>query len=266
MITIGGNVSIRNGNSLDYCWKEAVESLLPVCDTVTICDGYSDDDTWQSVLELVAKNHKIKTIRYPWPPASIGTSEFWTDWLNFTRRCITEDYHLQLDGDEVLCPTAIPTLNWFRNTLNPGDRTVLQAERLNFWRDAQHLAPHGKLCGNRVIRFAPRDMWLPSDAPHPKAAEAMRLARNPDHTIFIFHYGFLRHRDAMFSKAAKCRHYFCGTQFINREDPRMAAVRNKAGNWMERIEGIPWINDLLPFTGHHPAQMHHWLIERGFTP
>lgn len=266
MITIGGNVSIRNGNSLDYSWKEAVESLLPVCDTVTVCDGYSDDGTWEDIEAWSTRDPRIQPLRYPWPPESIGTGDFWVDWLNFTREHIHEDYHLQLDGDEVLCPTAYATLNWFRQTLNPGDRVVLQAERLNFWRDARHLAPHGKLCGNRVIRFAPWDMWLPSDAPHPKAEEAMRLARDPDHTIFIFHYGFLRHRAAMFEKAARCRYYFCGTQFINREDPRIAAVRDKPGNWMERIEGIDWINDLLPFDGQHPPQMIPWLTERGFTP
>lgn len=264
MISIGGNVSIRNGNTLDYCWREAVESLLPVCDTVTICDGESDDGTWEDILVWARREPRIRTLRYSWPPASIGTSEFWTDWLNYTREHVQEDYHLQLDGDEVLCPTAIPTLSWFKQILNPSDRVSLQFERLNFWRDARHIAPHGKLCGNHVIRFAPRDAWLPSDAPHPKAEATVGMVRIPEHQLFIFHYGFLRKREAFFEKAAKCRYYFCGTQFINREDPRITAVRGKPGNWMEQITGIDWTKQLLPFDGQHPPQMIPWLRERGY--
>jgi glycosyltransferase involved in cell wall biosynthesis len=265
MITIGGNVCIRNGFSLDYCFREAIESLFPVCDHVYVCDGQSDDGTWEALQEWAYHEKRIKLIQYKWPPSSIGTPEFWVDWLNFCREHIVENYHLQLDGDEVLSADAYETIRWFRESLNPTDRVSLNFERLNFWRDPKHIAPHGKLCGNRVIRFAPSDAWLPSDAPHEKAADTIAMVRTPDHPIHIFHYGFLRKRDAFFDKAAKCRHYFCGTQFINREDPRITAVRNKDGNWMEEIQGIDWTNQLMIYDGDHPEQMKPWLAERGWS-
>lgn len=265
MITIGGNVSVRNGTQLDYCWKEAVESILPVCDSVVVCDGCSDDGTWEEIQAWAHRDPRIKPLQYAWPPASIATSDFWVDWLNYTREHVREDFHLQLDADEVLCPTAIPTLKHYKATLNKGDRISLHAERLNFWRDSRHLAPHGKLCGNRVIRFAPSDVWLPSDAPHPKADAAVGMVRDPDETIYIFHYGFLRKREAFFEKAARCRYYFCGTQFINREDPRISEVRGKAGNWMKEISGIEWSNQLLRCNRKHPKNMVPWLKERGYA-
>lgn len=259
MITIGGNVSIRNGNALDYTWREAIASLLPVCDTVTVCDGCSDDGTWEEIQRMSAENPRIRTVQYAWPPKSIGTADFWVDWLNYTREHIKEDFHLQLDGDEVLCPTAIPTLQRYRQILNPGDRVAFNAERLNFWRDSRHLAPRGRLCGHRVIRFAPTDVWLPSDAPHPKAEAAVAMARHPDETIFIFHYGFLREREAFFTKAAACRYYFFGN---DAEDPRITEVRGKPGNWMEQINGVEWSRDLVPYKGGHPPQMIPWLSKR----
>jgi glycosyltransferase involved in cell wall biosynthesis len=258
-ITIGGNVCVRNGESLDYCWRESVESLLPVCDSVTVCDGNSDDGTWEAIEAWSAREPRIRKVRYAWPPASIGTPEFWVDWLNYAREHVKEDFHLQLDADEVLSPSATPTIGHYRKSLSPSSRLSLQVERLNFWLDARHIAPHGHLCGNEVIRFAPTDMWLPSDFPHPKANEAMR----PAGPFSIFHYGFLRHRDAFFEKAIKCRKYFNGLHLDL--DPRIAAVRRKGGNWMERIEDVEWTNRLLDFSGDHPPQMIPWLRERGFA-
>jgi glycosyltransferase involved in cell wall biosynthesis len=47
MKTLAGILCIRNGLKLDYCFREAGQSLLGVCDEVVICDSDSDDGTRQ---------------------------------------------------------------------------------------------------------------------------------------------------------------------------------------------------------------------------
>ena len=82
MPTIGGNVCVRNGNKLDYCWKESVISLLPVCDTVVVCDGESDDGTYQEMQEWARREPRLAICVYKWRHPK-GDIDFWTSWLNY---------------------------------------------------------------------------------------------------------------------------------------------------------------------------------------
>src|SRR5438132_6241086 len=100
-MTLGGNVCIRNGNALDYCWREAVQSLLPICDEVVVCDGESTDGTQEEIREWMQREPKIKLCVYPWPDPK-GDIDFWVKWLNYSREHLTTDWHIQLDADEVL--------------------------------------------------------------------------------------------------------------------------------------------------------------------
>ena len=265
MITIGGNVCVRNGNSLDYCWKEAVQSLLPVCDVVVICDGESDDGTKEEIDQLVNSDKRIQTCTYAWPNPK-GDPDFWVRWLNFGREHIRADFQIQLDADEVLSERSYPAIEALRRRADARMRFSAWFQRYNFWRDAQHLIPHGVCCSHRVVRFAPQNVWLPSDGPNPKGDEAVGMAI--ESPAEIFHYGFLRERDAFFKKAKALQSYF-----FNSYDSRLAAAEErvqileaegKPGNWMDHC-GMEWLDELIPFYGHHPVIMKPWLEQRGLT-
>ena len=43
MTTLGGSLMVCRGLNLDYCFLEAIESLLPVCDEVAVL-LFSDED------------------------------------------------------------------------------------------------------------------------------------------------------------------------------------------------------------------------------
>ncbi len=254
MKTIGGNVCVRNGNSLDYCWREAIQSLLPVCDEVVVCDGESTDGTQEDIREWAGREPKIKVCVYPWPNPK-GDVRFWSTWLNTARQHLKTDIHLQLDADEVLHENSYEAIrNWARTE----GRFSLWCDRWNFYADHQHLIPPGVCLAHRVVRFAPQDVWMPSDGPDPRGAEAIGMA--VDGGITIGHYGFLRRREAYFAKSKELQ-----GMFFDSYDQRLADAEKTTGNWMRQINGVEWTGNLIEFKGEHPKIIRPWLKERGWV-
>lgn len=251
-MTIGGNVCVRNGIDLDYCWREAVESLLQVCDTVVICDAQSTDGTWEEVQEWARIEPKIATCVYEWKNP-VGDIDFWVNWINYARIHIRCDWHLQLDADEVLHEDSYPIIREF---VKHGKRAAVCA-RWNFFGDHQHVIPEGECIGKHVKRLAPQEVWMPSDGWHVKASEICSLETPTD--IAIFHYGFLRRPEAFFKKEHALQNYFFGAC-----DPRIKQVEDEGGDWMKNPCLPEWCSRLVPSTLSHPAVAVKWLNDRGY--
>jgi hypothetical protein len=251
----GGIVCVRNGNKLDYCWQEAVKSLLPVCDNVVICIGSGgDDDTEKEAREWSFRDPKILICVYDWPNPK-GDIDFWVNWLQYARQHVPQPYLIQLDGDEVLSENSYEEIEQLKH--RPGQFSVW-CKRYNFWTNAQSLIPHGYCCSHILVRISPQHVWLPSDGVHAKGAEAIRMAVNSN--IEIFHYGFLRKRDAWFKKARGLHDMFFGTY-----DSRLEAAEKYDGQWSS-MPGLcgGWESQLVPYTGSHPKVAHQWLTDRGY--
>lgn len=251
MITLGGLVCIRNGFRLDYCWREAVKSLLPVCDKVLICDSDSDDGTRQWIDDWAKVEPKIVIANYPWTDPK-GDAEWYPDWVNFGRQHLPTDWLIALDADEVIHEEDYEKIQQAAQ-----DRMVLLLNRYNFWRDPWHLIPYGKCCGTRVLRMAGTDMPIPSDYPYKHSAPTEAKAR--DSKIQVYHYGFLRHREQFFLKAREVQRIW-----MNTYDPRLEEADKAGGKWMEHEGVTGWENELEDFKGTHPKIIKDWLLERGF--
>ena len=257
-LSVGGNVCVRNGNLLDYPWRECIASLLPVCDRVFVCDGDSEDGTSQELKAWAETEKKIKVTRYPWPNPK-GDEDFWVKWLNHNRLLMDTDYVIQLDADEVLFEDSYPAVAQLRDAAT---RVRFSAwwHRLNFWKDPFHTIPHGHCCGHKVVRFGPQNVWMPSDGAHPLGAEMINMA--VDCGVKIGHYGFLRQREAFFRKAKELQSFF-----FDSYDPRLTEAEAKTaqgGNWMD-VPGVNhFVNNLVPYKGMHPRVIHGWLRARGW--
>jgi hypothetical protein len=83
-----------------------------------------------------------------------------------------------------------------------------------------------------------------------------------DSAVGVYHYSFLRRREAFFRCARVKQHIWTGSF-----DPRLeAAEKSDIDNWMTNSVVAEWINDLVEFKGTHPAVVHEWLRQRGYTP
>lgn len=252
MKTLGGYICIRNGLDLDYCFKEAIESLLPVCDMVGVSDAESTDGTQEFLRGWTLREPKLVLNVFPWTDPR-GSNQWYPEWINYARQHLTTDMAIHLDADEVLHEDDYPLI---KEATEKG--SVLMLKRLNFWRDAGHLIPEGKCCGTSVLRFAPARMPIPSDYPYEPAAETMKLAA--ESSVRCFHYGFIRQRDAFFRKAREVQKIW-----VNSYDPRLeAAEKFDQGHWSTMPGITGWENDLVEYTGTHPAAAQGWLKARGY--
>lgn len=249
---LSGYVCVRNATVYDYPISEAVLSLVPVCDEVLISCADSDDDTWEICADLVWLDSRVKLYGYPWdnPHRDI---HFWTRWMNFARNQLSYDTQLELDADEVLDPAGYDQIRAMKST---GCSAMFQ--RLNFWKDAQHLAPHNRVCGEMVARLGPTSLYMPSDEPQPAVHPNVRTNAAPFPSLRIFHYGFLRKPDAFVKKADAINQMFFGST-----DPRLAEQVAKGERWDNRdyFSGEP----LRPFNEQHPEVARRWLQERGYS-
>jgi len=249
-----GNVCIRNAFDLDYCIKECIESLLPVCDSVCVSDGESTDGTQEFLREWMAREPKIVLNVYKWPNP-VGDVRFWTTWINNNREHIPKgSFQIQLDGDEVLCEDSYAEINELKK--RKGEFTVCM-DRLNFWLDTKHLIPPGVCLAHRVIRMGPQRIWTPSDGPDERGAEWVSI--QVPSKCRVAHYGFLRRREAYFAKSKELHRMFFDTY-----DQRLVDAETKGGNWMREIGGIEWTGNLDDYKGEHPKVIHQWLRERNY--
>lgn len=250
-MTLGGNVCIRNGTLLDYPWKEAVRSLLPICDKVIVCDCDSTDGTREQIDEWCNHEPKLIPLNFPWTDPK-GDVNWWPTWLNYAREHLPTEMHIQLDADEVIHEDDYSTI---KTEAKAGHTCFFK--RLNFWRDPDHLIPEGVCCGTKVLRMAPTDMPIPSDYPYEPAARTMATAHEIN--ARVFHYGFLREKKAFFRKAREVQRIW-----VNSFDPRLEAAEKHEGHWSEMPGVTGWENNLVNYDGSHPSAIRMWLEEHGF--
>jgi glycosyltransferase involved in cell wall biosynthesis len=251
MTTLAGIIVIRNGDRLDYAWRESVSALLEFCDEVVIANSDSDDGTTEAIKEWASRERRIKYFNFPWTDPK-GDPKWFVTWQNFAREQSTCDHVVFTDADEIIHEDSYPLI---REAAERGD--VLRCKRYNFWRDASHLIPNGVCCGHEVIRVAPQSMWVPSDYRDERCLDAERLAIRSE--VSFFHYGFLRRRDAFFRKAKEVLRIWA-----NSYDPRLEAADKAGGNWMTHPGVTGWENDLKVFYGKHPKLAEKWLVDRGY--
>jgi len=250
---LGGWVAVRNGDELDYSWREAVESLLLVCEQVVICDSDSTDGTKEAMQRMADKDSRVKLVNYPWPNPKGESHHWFLKWLEFCKSNLDTKHYIYLDADEVLsdlpeCHQAI------REAVEKGK--CLAVNRLNFWRDAQSLIPEGHCCGKWCVRCAPTTYEVTSDEPNHKGEkrvvdEAVRESR-----VQIFHLGFLRRTDAFYKKANVVL-----SAWFNRYDQRLEMAEKEGKNLWE--SECKFTDLLVPFSGHMPDSVQRWLADRG---
>ena len=250
-MTIGGFMCSRNLLRLDYSWEEAIRSMLPICDQISISDCDSSDGTMMALRWLASKEPKIQICHFPWQNP-VADPSWYPGWLNHAREHLETDYAIYLDADEVFDEKDYPRI---REAAEKGE--ALMCYRYNFWRDPQHLIPVGHCCGVDVIRCGPQRMFFPSDYPDLRAKEISDIAQKCE--VKVYHYGFLRKREAFFRKSRATQQIWSGFY-----DERLEKAEKHDGPWSTMPGVTGWEDRLDEFIGTHPEVIKPWLRERGY--
>lgn len=251
-----GYTCVRNALELDYPVHLTIDSLLHGCDEVVVGCAASTDGTEQMLQDRYPDGSRVTLIAQPWNDPNRDV-RWWTRWINETRTHIGKNAQtLFLDADEVIEPEAFTALR-----AAPAG-AVYTLHRLNYWRDARHLCPHGHTCSHKVTRFAPVDMWMTSDEIYrsqdfPEDEPPIRKVAVERLDLRIHHLGFLRKREALFKKVEVCLRAFFGAG----QDSRLVeAMTHPEKHW---TEFCPYAVPLLKYRAKHPALIIPWLQERG---
>lgn len=260
-MTLSGYTITRNCISLDYCYELTIQSLLPVCDEVVVCDSDSTDGTRERLDVWAKEEPKLRVINYPWPGVN-GRLGAISEWVNYARGFLNHPLQLHLEADEVFGDDVGSELR-FICELNLTSRTncgPFWFSRLNFIKDAHHLIPPGTVCGNRVVRYGPSNMWMPLDCPingHSQEMFENAVSVN-EHRLNIFHYGFIRRTQAYYDK---CR--VMQPLMLNDHDKRLDEAEQAGTPWIDKYPELT-PDKLIPWKGQHPKIAHGWLAERGY--
>jgi hypothetical protein len=253
MNTLGGFIVIRNGDLLDYSWREAAQSLLPHVQELVICDCDSTDGTTQEIQRWADLEPKIRYANFPWTDPKGVSHNWWIDALNFGRQQLTTTHFVYVDSDEYLSdhPDCITAL---QEALADGKPRLM--DRLNFWRDAQSLIPEGEVCGRKVSRFGPVAYEAVSDEPRHAGERPILDEAIFDERLVVFHLGFLREQKAFYRKARAVLDIW-----FRRYDERLAKTEEEGRPVWE--SECAFTDRLVPWQGYMPLPVQHWLAARG---
>lgn len=265
---LSGYIPVRDGIRLDYCFQEAIQSLLPICDEVIVCDSDSTDGTRELLDKWAGHLPQLRIINYPWPrlpsPDEVerddphrpkGDPRMLIAWLNHARRECRYRFQITLDADEVLDPKSYRSI---RDAMLDGQPRWFN--RINLWGDPFHEAPHGTVCGERVVRFAPTEMEMCSDEPRPEGEPQIRREAVFDGTLRIFHLGFLRRQDAFLKKSRVMQGALHSCY-----DPRLREAEKTGESWV-KLSPFPDDRPLLDYPHRDwPPYVNKWLQERGYA-
>src|SRR5574341_141506 len=150
-MNISGYTIVHNAIEGDYCVEQCVQSLLPICDEVVIGDAESTDGTREFLRSWSQKEPKIRIIEQPWVQP-VNDPRWFIRWINETRKHLRYGFQMMLDADEVLDERGYGVV---LNAAKHG--TPLWFERINYWKNARTVIPHGETCGNLVVRCGPSE-------------------------------------------------------------------------------------------------------------
>jgi len=269
---LSGYIPIKNNYELDYCAQLGVRSLLPVCDEVIVVDAGSTDKTLAFFEEWAQWEPKLRIVHYDLPrlptPDEVerddltrppGNPVMLIPWLNAGRAACRFNTQITLDADETLAPIGAEVI---KQAI--ADRAPRWFRRINLWPswvdDSIMEAPHGTVCGERVVRMGPTAYPMHSDEPCPEGEpEIRRLAVNDDgDRLKIYHLGFLRDKQAFLRKSRIVQ-----GMIHNTFDPRLRESERTGREWY-KLSPFPENRPLLGVAYDWPDYVNEWIKERGW--
>lgn len=197
---ISGFSFIRNAVKYDYPVREAIRSILPLCDDVYIALGKSEDNTIELIENIDPKIHIIKTV--------------WNDELNKEGRVLAEetnkafraipddrDWCFYIQGDEVVHEKYLKSIfNAMEQWKDDQHVDGLLFNYLHFFGSYDYIATAPNWY-RKEIRIIRKDTSIYSyrDAQGFRKGKNRKLMVKPV-DAYIYHYGWVRHPEVQLRK------------------------------------------------------------------
>lgn len=202
---ISGFSMVRNAAKLYYPIREAIESILPICDEFVLALGQSDpDDRTEEEIARI-RSDKLKVIRTVWDLERFPRGSVHAQQTDLAMQACTGDWLFYVQSDEVVHERFLPTIRRRCEELLE-DREVegLLFRYKHFWGDYRHYVLSHAMYPNevRIVRRDPdiHSWWtaqgfrrIPGfDGVSYKARKGTHKLKVARVDAEIFHYGFVR--------------------------------------------------------------------------
>jgi len=253
---VAGFTFIRNAVKLNFPVREAILSVLPLCDSFFIAVGQSDDDT-RSMVESIDPE-KIKVIDTVWNPNLQYGGAVYADETNKAFDAIPDDYDwcFYIQGDEVIHEKYLPVIKSAMNRFLTDKRVegLLFGYR-HFYGTYDYVATSRKWYRYEV-RIIRNDKSIRS------YRDAQGFRRNGKKlnvvpvNAEIFHYGWVRHPLYMQKKIDEVVRYYNGQM----EKEPMQKVEEALFNYGSSYDKLELFDGTHPLVMHDRIRELNWLV------
>ena len=261
---ISGFSFVRNGVKLYYPIKEAIESVLSVCDEFVVAVGRGDeDDTTRREIESIG-NPKVKIIDTVWEEKYCKKGAINAVQTDIAKEHCSGDWLFYLQADEVVHEKYLPVIKKrCEELLDNHEVEGILFKYLHFWGDYNHYhGGHGWYPNEiRIIRnredihswqsaqsFRKFDYWE-----HPRQPEGHRKLKVAKVDAYIYHYGWVRPPHLMQNKSKALNSIHWGKDKAN--DYYTKAPKEFDYGPLDRLK---------EFKGTHPNVMQERIKEMGW--
>jgi hypothetical protein len=252
---VTGFTFIRNAVKFDYPVREAISSILPICDDFVVAVGNSDDGTVDLINSM--NSPKIRILETIWdesPEMKILGRVFASE-TNKALRAIPEDsdWAFYIQGDEVIHEKYLDVISdGMKKWKDDKNVEGLLFNYKHFYGSYDYVASSPKWYRNeiRVVRNL-KSVYSFRDAQGFRIRDDKKLNVKPvDATVY--HYGWVKEPSVMLKKVINASSYYEGVKWI----------KNLAGN--EKFD-YSSIDSLELFREDHPSVMLDRIKRKNWT-
>ncbi len=245
----------RNVSKLYYPFKQAIESILPICDEFIIALGEGDeDDRTREEIESIG-SPKIKIINTEWDLKKFPRGMENAHQTDIAKNACTGDWLFYIQADEVVHEDDLPIIkNKCERYLNDEEVEGMLFDYYHFFGDYEHYhKSHGwykkeiRIIRNREDihswRTAQSFRRIPNfDGLNYKQKQGTYKLKVVPANARIFHYGWVR-----------------PPHLMNKKRKALDNIHSKKFNKGNESFNYGPLNKLHKFKGTHPAVMKEWI-------
>lgn len=239
---VSGFTIIRNGVYYAYPFREAILSILPLCDEFIVNVGTSDDGTIEIIKELALEHPRLKYFVSEWDMSLKGGKVLSVETNKALKEC-TGDWCFYIQSDEVLHEKYYEVVKssmkkFFEEKAVEGLRFWYR----HFYGSYNYVQDNYRKWYIREVRIIKRMDNIVSwgDAMDFRHRDGSKI-RYKDISAEIFHYGWVRPPDALIKKRS---------DFELLYNEGAEAEKN-----ISQFQNYDDLGNLKKFSGTHPAVM-----------